>query len=145
MGVDHIGQVSLHCALHHIFGQSYCSPKFNDSPEYVGRPLIDHISNEVFNVLYYLKHEQQCFVRYKDTKPSIFRSDKTRTANVLNCFKNNRSSKFIGEVIFKICVVQVEKIKGKVYVNQGKSLSHIKIRHAYDFSLCFPHELLMCF
>ena len=23
--------------------------------------------------------------------------------------------------------------------------SHIKIRHAYDFSLCFPHELLMSF
>ena len=36
-----------------------------------------------------------------------------------------------------------EKIKVKVYVNQGKSLSHIKIRHAYDFSLCFRHELLM--
>jgi uncharacterized protein YrrD len=39
----------------------------------------------------------------------------------------------------------VEKIKVKVYVNQGKSLSHIKIRHAYDFSLCFSHELLMSF
>jgi ribosome recycling factor len=36
----------------------------------------------------------------------------------------------------------VEQIKVKVYVNQGKSLSHIKIRHAYDFSLCFPRELL---
>jgi hypothetical protein len=41
--------------------------------------------------------------------------------------------------------VYVEKIKVKVYVNQGKSLSQIKIRHAYDFSLCFPHELLMLF
>ena len=39
----------------------------------------------------------------------------------------------------------VEKIKVKVYVNQVGSLSHIKIRHAYDFSLCFPHELLMSF
>ena len=28
----------------------------------------------------------------------IFRSDKTRTSNVLNCFKNDRFSKFIGEV-----------------------------------------------
>ena len=66
--------------------------------------------------------------------------------NVLNSgFKNDRSSKFIGEVIFKKYVVQVEKIKVKAYVNQGKSLSHIKIRHAYDFSLCFPHELLMSF
>jgi hypothetical protein len=80
-----------------------------------------------------------------EAKPSIFRSDKIYTANFLNCFKNNRSSKFIGEVIFKKYVVQVEKIKIKVYVNKGKSLSHIKIRHVYDFSLCFPHELLMSF
>jgi hypothetical protein len=29
-----------------------------------------------------------------ETKTSIFRSDKTRTANVLNCFKDDRSSKF---------------------------------------------------
>jgi hypothetical protein len=37
-----------------------------------------------------------------------FRSDKshkTRTANVSNYFKNNRSSKFIGEEIFKKYVV----------------------------------------
>jgi hypothetical protein len=34
-----------------------------------------------------------------------FRSDKTRTANVLNCFKNDRSGKFIGEVIFVKYVV----------------------------------------
>ena len=42
--------------------------------------------------MYYLKHEQQCFIRYKDTWRSRvsleFRSDETRTANVLNCFKN---------------------------------------------------------
>ena len=55
------------------------------------------------------------------------------------CFN---SSKFIGEVTFKKFVVYVEKIKVKVYANQGKSLSHIKIRHVYDFSLRFPHELL---
>ena len=35
----------------------------------------------------------------------------------------------------------MQKVKVKVYVNQGKSRSHIKIRHAYDFSLCIPHEL----
>jgi hypothetical protein len=51
----------------------------------------------------------------------------------------------IGEIIFQNNFVLAEKIKVKVYVNQGKSLSHIKIRHAYDFSLCFPHELLMSF
>jgi hypothetical protein len=54
-------------------------------------------------VLYYLKHEQQCFIRYKDTW--LIRSDKTRTANVLNCFKNDRASEFIDEVIFKKYVV----------------------------------------
>jgi hypothetical protein len=35
--------------------------------------------------------------------------------------------------------------KVKVYVNQHESVSHIQIRHAYDFSLCFLHELLMSF
>jgi hypothetical protein len=25
---------------------------------------------------------------------------------------------------------------------KGNLYQHIKIRHAYDFSLCFPHELL---
>ena len=44
-------------------------------------------------------------IKIYEAKPSIFRSDKTRTANVLNCFKNDRSSKFIGEVIFKKYVV----------------------------------------
>ena len=50
-----------------------------------------------------------------------------------------------GRVILKINVVLAEKIKVKVYVNQHESVSHIQIRHAYDFSLCFPHELLMSF
>ena len=50
-----------------------------------------------------------------------------------------------GEVILKINVVYAEKIKVKVYVNQHESVSHIQIRHAYDFSLCFLHELLMSF
>jgi hypothetical protein len=36
-----------------------------------------------------------------------------------------------------------QKTKVKVYVNQGKSLSHKKIREAYDISLCFPHELII--
>jgi hypothetical protein len=79
--------------------------------------------------MYYLKHEQQCFNSYNDTRRSrvsLGRSDKTRTANVLNCFKNDRSSKFIVELIFRKYVVLVEKIEVKVYVNQGKSLSHMK-------------------
>ena len=36
-------------------------------------------------------------------------------------------------------------MKVKVYVNQHESVSHKQIRHAYDFSLCFLHELLMSF
>jgi hypothetical protein len=39
----------------------------------------------------------------------------------------------------------VSDIQVKVYVNQHESVSHIQIRHAYDFSLCFLHELLMSF
>jgi hypothetical protein len=35
----------------------------------------------------------------------FFGFDKTRTVNVLNYFKNDRSSKFISEVIFKKYVV----------------------------------------
>jgi hypothetical protein len=62
-------------------------------------------------------------------------------ANVVNDLKNDSSYEFIGEVILKIN----EKIKVKVYVNQHESVSHIQIRHAYDFSLCFLHELLMSF
>ena len=65
--------------------------------------------------------------------------------NVVNVLKNDSSYEFIGEVIFKINVVLAEKIKVKVYVNQHESISHIQIRHAYDFSLCFLHELLMSF
>ena len=66
-------------------------------------------------------------------------------ANVVNDLKNDSSYEFIGEVILKINVVYAEKIKVKVYVNQHESVSHIQIRHAYDFSLCFLHELLMSF
>jgi hypothetical protein len=67
-------------------------------------------------------------------------------ANVVNDLKNDSSYEFIGEIILKINVVyKAEKIKVKVYVNQHESVSHIQIRHAYDFSLCFLHELLMSF
>jgi hypothetical protein len=41
------------------------------------------------------------------------RSDKTHTASVLNCFKNDRSSKFIGEVISKNTLCRSRKSKLK--------------------------------
>ena len=41
--------------------------------------------------MYYLKHEQQCFIRFKNMKAysslSVFRPDKTCDASVLNSFK----------------------------------------------------------
>jgi hypothetical protein len=56
-------------------------------------------------------------------------------ANVVNDLKNDSSYEFIGEVILKIngCLSRE---------NQSLSLCII---HAYDFSLCFLHELLMSF
>ena len=47
--------------------------------------------------------------------------DKTRTVSLLNDF----TTKFIGEEISKINVVEAEKIKAKVYVNEQEFLSHI--------------------
>ena len=40
--------------------------------------------------MYYLKHEQECFIRYKDTsaKREWLCTNKTRHASVLNDFKN---------------------------------------------------------
>ena len=71
----------------------------------LGNELINIFRNASIGTT--VKHEQQCFIRYKDTRQNrvSFRYDKTRTTNVLNCFKNDRSSKFIGEVIFKKYVV----------------------------------------
>ena len=49
-------------------------------------------------LMYYLKHEQQCFIRYKDTRrsrESLGLIKHALRANVLNCFKNDRSSTFI--------------------------------------------------
>ena len=72
---------------------------------------------------------------------------KTRTAKFLiDCFKKGRSTKFIGELIFKNTLRTSRENEIKVYVNQGiETLSHIRIRRAYNFSSCFPHELLMIF
>ena len=61
---------------------------------------------------YYLKHEQQTVFYQmhacKDTRRSrvsLGLIKHTLHANVLNCFKNDGSSKFIGEVILKKYVV----------------------------------------
>ena len=37
-------------------------------------------------LMYYLKHEQQCFIRY-EAKPSIFRSDKSHKTHTVNVLK----------------------------------------------------------
>ena len=54
-----------------------------------------------------------------------FICDKTRTTSLLNSFKNV-SDHGIGEIIFQNNFVLAEKIKVKVYVNEGKSLSTYK-------------------
>ena len=43
----------------------------------------------MFEVLFKTRAAVFYQIRY-EAKPGIFRSDKTRTANVLNCFKNDR-------------------------------------------------------
>ena len=41
-------------------------------------------------LMYYLKHEHECFIRYKTRGAAErFISDKARIASVLNSFKNN--------------------------------------------------------
>ena len=69
-------------------------------------------------IVYHLKHELECFIRYKsEAKAKYFISDKARIASVLNGLKNDPSYKFIGEVLFKSNVAQAEKMKAKVYVS----------------------------
>ena len=55
------------------------------------------------------------------------------------------SCEFIGEVILKINIVQADKIKAEVYVNQDKSSSDLQTLIKHSFLLYFPHELLMNF
>jgi hypothetical protein len=56
-----------------------------------------------------------------------FICDKTRTTSLLNSFKNvSNLDHGIGEIIFQNNFVIAEKIKVKVYVNEGKSLSTYK-------------------
>jgi hypothetical protein len=50
---------------------------------------------------------------------------------------------FIGGVILKINIVQAEKIKTEVYVNQDKSLSDLQTLIKHSFVLYFLHELLL--
>ena len=52
--------------------------------------------------MHYLKHKQECFIRYKTrAQLECFISDKARTASVLNGLKNEPSDELIGEVILK--------------------------------------------
>jgi hypothetical protein len=50
--------------------------------------------------MYYLKHAQEGFIRYKTRER--FMSDKAQTTSVLNGLKHDPSKEFIGEVILKI-------------------------------------------
>jgi hypothetical protein len=63
----------------------------------------------------------------------------------ISYLRNDPSYEFIGEVILKINIVQAEKIKAEVYVNQEKSLSDLLTLIKHSFLLYFPRELLMNF
>jgi hypothetical protein len=84
---------------------------------FLTREHIIHIFSQPFK--YYLQHERPCCIGYTNS---------SRRREFVYPIQHGR-----------------EKIKVKVYVNQHESVSHIQIRHAYDFSLCFLHELLMSF
>ena len=55
-------------------------------------------------------------IKHEATAESFISRIKHRIASVLNGLKNDPSYEFISEVILKINVVQVEKIKAKVYM-----------------------------
>ena len=46
---------------------------------------------DMYTFMYYLKHEHECFIRYKTRGAAErFISDKARIASVLNSFKNDQ-------------------------------------------------------
>ena len=56
--------------------------------------------------MYCLINEQECFIRFKTRGDSqVFIPDKTRTASLLNGFKNEPFRKFIDVKILKIDLV----------------------------------------
>ena len=73
----------------------------------------------LWSFMYYLKHEHECFIRYKTRGAAErFIADKARIASVLNSLKKRSilysSCHFGYERIFSIDVVQAEKIEAKV-------------------------------
>jgi hypothetical protein len=60
------------------------------------------------NCMYYLKHEQERFIRFKTRERSssvLYLIKHWRTASVLNGLKKDPSDEFIGHVISKMKVV----------------------------------------
>ena len=90
--------------------------------------------------MYCLINEQECFIRYKDFIP-----DKTRTASLLNGFKNEPFRKFIDVIILKIDLVWAVKSSKKYIENGKRALSHIKTLIKHVFLMFYRHELLMSF
>ena len=74
-----------------------------------------------------------------------FIPDKTRTASLLNGFKNESFRKFIDENIFKIDLVWAVKSSRKYIENGKRALSHIKTLIKHVFLLFYLHKLLMSF
>ena len=56
----------------------------------VTRATLLSLRNHISITVYYLKHEHECFIRYKTRGAAErFISDKARIASVLNSFKND--------------------------------------------------------
>ena len=84
--------------------------------------VIDGVKNSLYhNVIYYLKHEHECFIRYKTRGAAErFVSGKTRIASVLNSFKKRSIyihlvSLFTKEFLIYRCCISREN-RGKSFV-----------------------------
>ena len=80
-------RISEHCGISALTGKLALFVRNGSTGFSVQRSSYSIISC----CLYYLKNEQQCFIRFKTTsaaRASGFRPDKTRDASYLNGFKN---------------------------------------------------------
>ena len=96
--------------------------------------------------MYYLQHERPCCIGYTNSRRR--REFVYPIQHGRECCKWLKKRLILGvhwrsNFKNKRCLSRENQVK--VYVNQHESVSHIQIRHAYDFSLCFLHELLMSF
>jgi hypothetical protein len=103
-----------------------CLRRFNRAKTNCSLNNFLHIPHDDCNTLmYYLKHEQQCFIRYKDTR---------------------RSRVSLGLIKHALRMFYIAKnTMCKSRKSREISITYKDTTHAYDFSLCSLRELLMSF